>query len=102
MAAPATPSAFYKMVSIPAAVQQVLEETVPLPAVAVPFSSALNHVIAEDVLAQEPVPGFRASIKVLRGGAERGGRSAAAGAGQRGCGSGRHSDRLPKPSLLLA
>lgn len=64
MAAPATPSAHFKMVSVPAAQEQVLQETQHLPPVTVPFHQALQHVIAEDVLAQEPVPGFRASIKV--------------------------------------
>lgn len=64
MAAPATPSAFYKMLSVPDAEALVLKETEQLPSQSVPFHAAFQHVLAEDVLAQEPVPGFRASIKV--------------------------------------
>ena len=64
MAAPQTPSLLYKMVSIPEAQQTVLDNTDLLPAQTVPFHKALQHVLAEDVLAQEPVPSFRASIKV--------------------------------------
>jgi hypothetical protein len=63
MAAPATPSAFYAMLSIPEAQETILAETAPLPAEEVPFQQALHRTLAEDVLAAEPVPGFRASIK---------------------------------------
>ncbi|KAI7845411.1 hypothetical protein COHA_001116 [Chlorella ohadii] len=62
--APATPSAFYKMLSVPDAVELILAETEPLPAVALPFQAAARHTLAADVRAAEPVPGFRASIKV--------------------------------------
>ena len=62
--APATPSAFYKMLSVPDAVELILAETAPLPAVALPFQAAARHTLAADVRAAEPVPGFRASIKV--------------------------------------
>lgn len=65
--APATPSAFYKMLSVPDAVELILAETAPLPAVALPFQAAARHTLAADVRAAEPVPGFRASIKVGAG-----------------------------------
>lgn len=59
-----TPSAAYRMLSIPDALDLVLEHTAPLEPVEVPFQKAFQHTLAEDVLANEPVPGFRASIKV--------------------------------------
>lgn len=52
------------MLPVPEAEALVLQETEPLPADSVPFQQAFQHVLAEDVLAREPVPGFRASIKV--------------------------------------
>ncbi|KAL4436361.1 hypothetical protein ABPG77_009923 [Micractinium sp. CCAP 211/92] len=61
--APATPAAFYKMLSVPDAVELILSETTQLPAEEVPFAAAFQHTLAADVLAAEPVPGFRASIK---------------------------------------
>lgn len=61
--APATPAAFYKMLSVPDAVELILSETALLPAEEVPFAAAFQHTLAADVLAAEPVPGFRASIK---------------------------------------
>ncbi len=61
--APATPAAFYKMLSVPDAVELILSETAQLPAEEVPFAAAFQHTLAADVLAAEPVPGFRASIK---------------------------------------
>jgi len=64
--APATPSAFYKMLAVPDAVELILSETEALPAEEVPFQSAFQHTLAADVLAAEPVPGFRASIKASR------------------------------------
>jgi hypothetical protein len=64
MAGVATPSAAYKMISIPDALDIVLSETEVLPAETVPFQAALHHTLAEDVRAAEPVPGYRASIKV--------------------------------------
>lgn len=69
MAAPATPAAAYRMLSVPAAVELILAETAPLPAETVPFQQALRHTLAADVRAAEPVPGFRASIKVRWAGA---------------------------------
>lgn len=63
MVGPATPAAAYRMISIPEALSTVLSETVPLPAETVPFHSAFQHTLAEDVSAAEPVPGYRASIK---------------------------------------
>lgn len=70
MAAPATPAAFYKMLGVPEAQELILAETAALPPVTLPFTAALHHTLAADVAAAEPVPGFRASIKVrgARGG----------------------------------
>jgi hypothetical protein len=62
--APATPSAFYKMLAVPDAQELILSETQELPAVEVRFQDALHHTLAAEVRAVEPVPGFRASIKV--------------------------------------
>lgn len=62
--APATPSAFYKMLAVPEAQELILSETQELPAVEVRFQDALHHTLAAEVRAVEPVPGFRASIKV--------------------------------------
>jgi gephyrin len=59
----ATPSAAFKMISIPEALDIVLSETTPLPAETVPFQNAFQHILAADVLGAEPVPGYRASIK---------------------------------------
>lgn len=59
----ATPSAAFKMISIPEALDIVLAETHPLPSEAVPFQRAFQQTLAEDVQAAEPVPGYRASIK---------------------------------------
>ncbi|EFN52667.1 hypothetical protein CHLNCDRAFT_58800 [Chlorella variabilis] len=61
--APATPSAFYKMLSVPDAQELILSETQALPPVEVPFQQALQHTLAAEVRAAEAVPGFRASIK---------------------------------------
>ncbi|KAL4517973.1 hypothetical protein Ndes2526A_g02339 [Nannochloris sp. 'desiccata'] len=58
-----TPSAAFKMISIPEALDIVLAETNPLPAETVPFQKAFQHILAADVLGAEPVPGYRASIK---------------------------------------
>ena len=63
MAGPATPSAAFKMISIPEALQVVLSEAQPLPADEVPFAAAFRRTLAKDVCAAEPVPGYRASIK---------------------------------------
>lgn len=62
---PATPSALYKMISIPEAQKIVLAETERLPSVSIPLSEAQGRILAEDVQAQEDVPPFPASIKVL-------------------------------------
>lgn len=61
---PATPSALYKMISIPEAQQTVLSETTRLPSVSVTLSEAQGCILAEDVQAPEDVPPFPASIKV--------------------------------------
>ena len=61
---PATPSALYKMISIPEAQDAVLAETQCLPSTAVGLADADGHILAEDVKAPEDVPPFPASIKV--------------------------------------
>ncbi len=61
---PATPSALYKMISIPEAQELVLSETQPLPSVSVDLAEAVGSVLAENVQAPENVPPFPASIKV--------------------------------------
>ena len=61
---PATPSALYKMISIPEAQKVVLKETKCLPSVSRPLSEAQGCILAEDVHAPEDVPPFPASIKV--------------------------------------
>ncbi len=61
---PATPSALYKMISIPEAQEIVLSETQPLPSVSVDLAEAVGSVLAENVQAPENVPPFPASIKV--------------------------------------
>jgi hypothetical protein len=63
-AGPATPAALYSMVTIPEAQQKVLAETLPLPPVIVDLADAGGLILAEDVLAPEPLPPFPASIKV--------------------------------------
>lgn len=60
---PATPSALYKMISIPEAQEIVLKQTERLPSVSRPLSEAQGCVLAEDVHAPEDVPPFPASIK---------------------------------------
>lgn len=60
---PATPAAFYKMISIPEAQQTVLSHTRVLAPQALPLASILGRVLAEDVKSNEPLPPFPASIK---------------------------------------
>lgn len=61
---PATPSALYKMITIPEAQQIVLKETTCLPSVSMTLHEAQGCILAEDVQAPEDVPPFPASIKV--------------------------------------
>ena len=61
---PAMPEALYKFVSIPEAQAMSLRETACLGSETVSFTEALGQVVAEDVLAPEPLPPFPASIKV--------------------------------------
>lgn len=53
----------YRMVSVAEALATVLAQTSPLPAARVPLAAALGLVLAEDVVAAEPQPPFRASVK---------------------------------------
>ena len=62
---PATPSALYKMISIPEAQQLVLAETRRLASVAVALPESVGRILAEDVQAPEDVPPFPASIKAI-------------------------------------
>ena len=59
------PEALYKFVSIPEAQTISLRETACLGSETVSFTEALGQVVAEDVLAPEPLPPFPASIKVV-------------------------------------
>lgn len=61
-----TPAASYGMVSVAEAVATALSVTDPLPAVGVDATEALGSVLAEDVVAADPIPAYRASIKVGR------------------------------------
>lgn len=63
-----TPAASYAMVSVPEAVRTVLGLVKPLEAEEVDFEAALGRVLAADVQADEPIPAYRASIKVGGGG----------------------------------
>ncbi|KAK9855769.1 hypothetical protein WJX84_007092 [Apatococcus fuscideae] len=57
------PEALYKFVSIPESQAISLRETTCLGAEMVSFTEALGQIVAEDVLAPEPLPPFPASIK---------------------------------------
>lgn len=46
------------MIAFAEALARVLEATAPLPATAVPLEEAVSRVLAEDVRADEPLPGF--------------------------------------------
>jgi gephyrin len=51
------------MIPVEEALQTVLRVAKRLDPVVVPLSDALGHVLAENVLAPEPLPPFPASIK---------------------------------------
>lgn len=53
----------YPMLPVPEAQALVLAQTVTLPSVTVALSAALGYVVAQDIVAQEPLPPFPASIK---------------------------------------
>jgi gephyrin len=53
----------YPMLEVEAALAVVLAQAEPLAAVETPLHDALGRVLAEDVVAAEPLPPFRASIK---------------------------------------
>ena len=55
----------YKMLSIAEANQIVQESISPLEAVDIDLLSASGYVLASDVTAQDPLPPFPASIKVI-------------------------------------
>lgn len=59
-----SPSSSYPLLSVDDAVACVLEQTVRLPPTGVSLNEALGCVLAEDVTSPEPLPPFRASIKV--------------------------------------
>ena len=58
MAGPATPAASYRMISIPEAQETVLRHALPLPPQRLGLDSAVGRVLAQDVLAPEPLPPF--------------------------------------------
>ncbi|KAL6772244.1 CNX1E [Auxenochlorella protothecoides x Auxenochlorella symbiontica] len=58
-----TPAANYSMVSVAEAVETVLGATRPLPPQEFSYIDALGLTLAEDVLARDPIPAYRASIK---------------------------------------
>lgn len=62
--APATPAAFYKMISVPEAQRTVLEQARVLGSETVPLAKLLGRVLSENVSASEALPPFPASIKV--------------------------------------
>ena len=53
------------MLPVPQALDIVLQHTDPLPSVTVNLSEAGGKVLTQDVVALDPVPPFRASVKVL-------------------------------------
>lgn len=61
--APATPAASYKMLNVEDAQMIILENTKLLNSEIVPLSAACGRILADTILAPEPVPGYRASIK---------------------------------------
>lgn len=64
MAAPATPSAAYGMISMDEAQKIVLDNTSTLPLVSVELQDALGLILGENVIAKDCLPPFPASIKV--------------------------------------
>ena len=64
--APATPAAFYKMISIPEAQRTVLDQARVLDSETLGLDAVLGRVLSADVVAPEALPPFPASIKVPR------------------------------------
>lgn len=64
--APATPAAFYKMITIPEAQRTVLEQARVLDSETLGLDAVLGRVLSADVIAPEALPPFPASIKVPR------------------------------------
>ena len=58
-----TPSALYKMLDVSEALSIILNETSPLPIETVPLHLAHGRILADTILAADPVPAYRASIK---------------------------------------
>jgi gephyrin len=58
-----TPSALYKMLDVSEALGIILNETSPLPIETVPLHLAHGRILADTILAADPVPAYRASIK---------------------------------------
>lgn len=65
--APLTPAASYGMLPVPQALDIVLQHTEPLPSVTTTLAQAAGKILTHDVVALDPVPPFRASVKVLDG-----------------------------------
>jgi gephyrin len=53
----------YSMLAVPTALEIVLEHAKPLAAVVVPVAQAVQHVLAADVAAADPLPPFPAAMK---------------------------------------
>lgn len=53
----------YRMLAVPEALEIVLGQSEPLPPVVLPLGQSLNMVLAEDVVAPDPLPPFPASMK---------------------------------------
>ena len=62
-AVPGAQNSPYRMVSVDEAVSVALSYAAPLAAVTVPLAKAHGRVLASDVVAAEPQPSFRASVK---------------------------------------
>ena len=61
---PGAPASKWATISVAAATEIVLQATPSPLAVSIPLAHAASRVLAEDVLAPEPLPPFPASIKV--------------------------------------
>lgn len=53
------------MISADEALQTILSVAQHLPSVTVPLQDALGKVLAEDIHAPDPLPPYRASVKVI-------------------------------------
>eukprot|EP00210_Caulerpa_lentillifera_P001720 g1653.t1 len=61
--APRTPAAAYGMISMSQAQQIVLDHSFQLPVLSLPTKDAAGFIVSEEVIAEDPLPPFPASIK---------------------------------------